>query len=210
MAPRTKSCNVCRKKRIKCDATLPQCLMCIRFDRKCHGLDDGPLMVDMNKKARHGMQKRTKKSSWINLLHEPYSVSMDRISHQTIITEAFYGRFLSYFTSEGEGKDIRNKMTWLHRLPQLSVDGTNDALILAVQATSSSYCALESNNLALTRHAWDLYGHAMQMQGRVLARRSRLAMGAVTLHMISTSVLCKPLMPKHIACTCMAQRRCLK
>jgi hypothetical protein len=146
-------------------------------------------MVDMNKKARHGMQKRTKKSSWINLLHEPYSVSMDRISHQTIITEAFYGRFLSYFTSEGEGKDIRNKMTWLHRLPQLSVDGTNDALILAVQATSSSYCALESNNLALTRHAWDLYGHAMQMQGRVLARRSRLAMGAVTLHMISTSVL---------------------
>jgi hypothetical protein len=146
-------------------------------------------MVDMNKTARYGMQKRSKRPFTEDPPHEADMTYMDRISHQAIVTEAFYGRFLSYFTSEGEGKDIRNKMTWLHRLPQLSVDGTNDALILAVRATASSYCALESHNLALTRHAWDLYGHAMQTQGRILARRSRLVMGAVTLHMISTSVL---------------------
>jgi hypothetical protein len=193
MARRTKSCTVCRQKRIKCDATLPQCLMCVRFGRKCQGLDDGPLMVDMNARAPYGMQKRIKKCSGESSPRElhtwAHAVYVDRISHQAVVTEAFYGRFLSYFTSEGEGKDIRNKMTWLHQLPQLSVDGTNEALTLAVQATAFSYCALESQDLALTRHAWGLYGHAITMQGRLLARRLRLAVGAVTLHMISTSVL---------------------
>jgi hypothetical protein len=149
-------------------------------------------MVDMTKKARHGMQKRVKKTSNDNLQYEiclwPHSIYIDRISQQAIVTEAFYSRFLSYFTSEGDGKDIRNKRSWLHRLPQFSVDGTNDALTLAVQATASSYCALETHNPALTRHAWDLYGHAIRIHGRLLAR-SRNTVDAVTVHMISTSVL---------------------
>jgi hypothetical protein len=149
-------------------------------------------MVDMTKKARYGMQKRIKRNSKNNaqsgLYDWPQLVYIDRISQQGIVTEAFYSRFLSYFTSEGDGKDIRNKMSWLHRLPQLSVDGANNALTLAVQATASSYCALETHNPALTRHAWDLYGHAIQIHGRLLAR-SRNDVNAVTVHMISTSVL---------------------
>jgi hypothetical protein len=149
-------------------------------------------MMDMTQKARYGMQKRSKKASRDSPPCEvyvwPHSVHIDRISQQAIVTEAFYSRFLSYFTSEGDGKDIRNKKSWLHRLPQLSVDGTNDALTLAVQATASSYCALETHNPALTRHAWDLYGHAIQLHGWFLAR-SRVTKDVVTLHMISTSVL---------------------
>jgi hypothetical protein len=184
---------VCRKKRIKCDATLPRCLMCKRFGSECHGLDDGPLFVDMTKNARHGMQKRKKKpapevkanSAIQSLPHQAY---FDQISQQAVVAEAFYSRFLSYFTSEGDGKDIRNRKTWLHRLPQMSVDGSNDALTLAVQATAYSYCAIETHNPALTRHAWDLYGQAIQIHSRFLAR-SRSAAKRVTLHMISTSVL---------------------
>lgn len=110
------------------------------------------------------------------------------MSDQSVVTEAFYARFLSYFTSEGDGKDIRNRVSWLHRLPQLSVDGTNEALTLAVQATASSYCAVQTSNPALARHARDLYGRAIQTQGRFLAR-SRTGKVAVTVHMISTSVL---------------------
>lgn len=104
------------------------------------------------------------------------------------MTDAFFGRFLTYFTSKGDGKDIRNKASWLHRLPQLSVDGSNNALTLAVQATASSYCAVEVQDPALTRHAWDLYGQAIREHSRFLTR-SRGAVNSVTLHMISTSVL---------------------
>lgn len=167
--------------------------MCQKFGIECPGLEDGPLFIDMTKKARHGMQKRRRKLS-VDVKPVPKleavrpQVKFDRISQQAVVTEAFYDRFLSHFTSEGDGKDIRNKKSWLHRLPQLSVDGTNDALTFAVQATAFSYCATETKNPALARHAWDLYGRAIQRHGRALAR-SRSAAKAVTLHMISTSVL---------------------
>jgi hypothetical protein len=189
MPSRTRSCALCRKKRIKCDATLPQCVTCLRFGRQCPGVDDGPLIIDMTKKARHGMQKRKKKPSPQASVSAVQAIqhhaSIYQISQQALVMEAFYGRFLAYFKSEGEGKDIRNKASWLRRLPELSVDGSNHALTLAVQATASSYCAIETQNLALTRHAWDLYGHAIQIHNRFLTR----SRANVTLHMISTSLL---------------------
>ncbi|KAH7081430.1 hypothetical protein BKA63DRAFT_530472 [Paraphoma chrysanthemicola] len=145
--------------------------------------------------ARHGMQKRKKKCSqqsqgliWEAQAEPRHASYINTISEQFIVTEAFYARFLAYFTSQGDGKDIRNRSSWLHRLPQLSVDGTNGALTLAVQATASSFCAIETDNPSLTHHARDLYGRAIQTHGRFLAR-SRTAKAGVTVHMISTSVL---------------------
>lgn len=193
MAPRTKSCAVCRKKRIRCDATLPECLMCLRTGRLCPGIPDGPLIVDMTKTARLGMLKRKPKMSAIDnlpvmeaLIH-PDDRGIYFVSDRAIVTEAFYARFMSFFTSEGEGRDIQNRLTWLHRLPMFSTDGTNGALELAVQATASAFCAVESGDLSLTRHAWELYGRALRTHGRFLARsRSK---HEVTVHMVSTSVL---------------------
>jgi hypothetical protein len=195
MPPRTVSCAICRKKRVRCDATLPQCLMCIRTGQQCPGLPDGggPLFIDMTSIAKHGMRKRKRKQSaksmelitptWVR----PDDVTIHRISQRAMITEAFYERFLTYFTSEGEGKDIRNRLTWLHHLPVLSTDGTNEALVLAVQATAAAYCAVESADPALTRHSWDLYGEALRMHSRFVSRSRRRY--EVTLHMVSTSVL---------------------
>lgn len=167
--------------------------MCTRFGRKCPGLVDGPLIVDMTKTARYGMQKRKTKIpssgfgvaavAWSN----PSSTLVHRISQRGMVTEAFYERFLTYFTSEGEGRDIQNRLTWLHRLPLLSTDGTNDALVLAVQATASAYCATDNLSPALTRHAWDLYGKALRTHGRFVARSRSTE--EVTIHMVSTSVL---------------------
>ena len=44
MARRTKACAICRQKRIKCDATMPHCQMCLKFNRQCPGPTDAPLM----------------------------------------------------------------------------------------------------------------------------------------------------------------------
>ncbi|CAO2653846.1 Nn.00g105790.m01.CDS01 [Neocucurbitaria sp. VM-36] len=147
----------------------------------------------MTKTAKHGMQKRKIKASpqgkdevaW--KLSNANNVFVHRISQRAMVTDAFYERFLAYFTSEGEGKDIQNRLTWLHRLPLLSTDGTDDALVLALQATASAYCAVDSRDPALTRHAWDLYGDALRIHGRTVARST--SKHQVTLHMVSTSVL---------------------
>jgi hypothetical protein len=185
MPPRAKSCAICRKKRIKCDATLPQCLMCIRTGQSCPGLPEGPLIVDMTGIAKHGMQRRKQKQLARSMEPvRPNDVIIHRISQRAMITEAFYERFLAHFTFEGEGTDIRNCLTWLHRLPSLSTDGTNEALVLAVRATASAYCAVESADLALTRHSWNLYGEALHTHSRFLSRsRSK---HEVTVHMVRT------------------------
>jgi hypothetical protein len=165
--------------------------MCTRFSRACPGLADEPLFVDMTKTARHGMQKRKKPSEPASrevFVYQQEPATIDWIGQAAILTEAFYARFLSYFTSEGESREVRHQLTWLHRLPHFSTDGTNDALTLAVQATASSYCATETNNLALARHAMDLYGRAIHSHARFLAR-SGAGMQRVTVHMISTSLL---------------------
>jgi hypothetical protein len=44
MPRRTKACATCRQKRIKCDATMPHCQMCVKFKRQCPGPTDAPLM----------------------------------------------------------------------------------------------------------------------------------------------------------------------
>ena len=193
MPARTNSCATCRKKRVKCDATVPQCLMCIRTGRECPGLPDGPLFIDMTSIAKHGMRKRKTKqlSQSSGSLAKGWMRRGDvlpyRISQRAAVTEGFYARFLSYFTSEGEGKDIRNRRTWWHSLPFLTTDGTNEALVLAVQATASAYCAVESGNVALAQHSWKLYGEALRMHGLFVSRPQ--TKHEVTVHMVSTSVL---------------------
>ena len=189
MPARTNACETCRKKRIKCDATVPKCLMCIRTGHDCPGLSDGPIFVDMTNIAKHGMRKRksrlTSKSAETSTLAD--QVLSYQISQRAVVTEAFYAHFMAHFTSEGESKDIRNQRTWLHSLPVLTTDGTNDALILAAQATASAYCAVESGNMALTQYSWKVYGEALRAHSRFVSRPHTKQ--EVTVHMVSTSVL---------------------
>jgi hypothetical protein len=115
-----------------------------------------------------------------------------QVDQGAMINEAFYAKFLAYFTSDGEGRDIQNKMTWLHRLPSMSTDGTNTALTLALRATATAYCGSETRNPTVLEQAWKYYGQALQAHARILARQ-RLAKQEidkeVTVHMVSTSVM---------------------
>ena len=207
MPPRTKACAICRRKRIKCDATLPQCQMCIRTGKQCPGPLDGPVFVDMNTIAGVGMKRKPKaapKSEQKYLIQVqfpnlPSEFTLDpegimqfllpqmaqQISQRYLVTEAFYGKFLTYFTSDGEGIDLGNRRTWLHQLPDLSTDGTNTALTLALQATASAYCGAETGNMSVVQEAWKLYGQALNSHARLLKNKKK----EVTVHMVSTSVM---------------------
>lgn len=207
MPPRTKACAICRKKRIKCDATLPHCLMCIRTGKQCPGPLDGAVFVDMNTIARVGMKRKSKGQSkaeqkyhlQVQFPNLPSDFTIDpegimqfllpqmaqQISQRHMVTEAFYSNFLTYFTSDGEGVDIQNRKTWLHQLPDLSTDGTNTALTLALQATASAYCGAETGNMSVVQDAWKLYGQALNTHARLLKSKPK----TVTVHMVSTSVM---------------------
>ncbi|KAF2795873.1 hypothetical protein K505DRAFT_323779 [Melanomma pulvis-pyrius CBS 109.77] len=189
MPPRTKACAICRKKRIKCDATLPQCLMCIRTGRQCPGPLDGPLIIDMSSTAGLGMKRKLKtkpiQNSFYQTPKELMMVLLPQMSQRAMITEAFYANFLTYFTSDGEGVDLQNRRTWLHQLPGLSSDGSNTALTLALQATASAFCGAETGNMSVVQDAWKLYGQALNTHARLLRSKPK----EVTVHMVSTSVM---------------------
>ncbi|KAJ4992888.1 hypothetical protein SVAN01_01592 [Stagonosporopsis vannaccii] len=142
----------------------------------------------MTDSAKYGMKRRcTSKQAQ---LIEVYASRMNQIGRDTvqkIITDAFYANFLDHFTMEGEGKDIQNRLTWLQRLPVLTIDRSNHALILALEATATGYGAIMSSQSGLNKHARELYGTALH------AHHDMLQMSGskydITIHAVSTSVL---------------------
>lgn len=186
--------------------------MCIRTGKQCPGPLDGPVFVDMNTIAGVGMKRKPKTQPERQI--QPQSVQYQlqvqfpnmpsdftsnsggimqfllpqmaqQISQRHMVTESFYANFLTYFTSDGEGADLQNRKTWLHLLPNLSTDGTNTALTLALQATASAYCGKETGNMSVVQDAWKLYGQALKTHARLLKSKTE----TVTVHMVSTSVM---------------------
>lgn len=190
MPPRTNACAICHKKRIKCDATLPQCLMCIKFGRICPGPSNGLIMVDMTNILTSGSKKKKKaKKDATRIANKAFpaeviSTMTVRISQRHMLNEAFYGNFLAYFTTTGEGSDLRNRQTWLHRLPDFAADGSCQALDLAVQATASAFSFGKTRHMPLMQDACQLYGRALNQHLHTIRLKR-----PVTVHTVSTSVL---------------------
>jgi hypothetical protein len=172
---------------MKCDATLPHCLMCLKFGRTCPGPGNGPIIIDMTAKTKSKPStKMGNKDPGALVVYDvpptmPWTL---QISHRNPLNEVFYSTFLSYFTATGEAEDIQNRQTWLHRLPTYSTDGTNTALEIAVQATASAFSGVKTRNLSLLQNACSLYGRALHMHSRLLRLKKE-----ITVHMVSTSVL---------------------
>ncbi|KAF2449470.1 hypothetical protein P171DRAFT_427668 [Karstenula rhodostoma CBS 690.94] len=193
MPARTNACAICRKKRIKCDATLPQCLMCIKFGRNCPGSSNGPIIVDMTnstiigQKKKKNAEKDVVQVTWEALPEEvvsSISTMTMQISQRHALNEVFYGNFLAYFTTTGEAADIQNRQTWLHRLPDFAADGSNGALELAVRATASAFSFAKTRHTPLMQDALKLYGRSLNQHFHILRTKKK-----VTMHTVSTSVL---------------------
>ncbi|KAF1956991.1 hypothetical protein CC80DRAFT_381890, partial [Byssothecium circinans] len=109
------------------------------------------------------------------------------ISQRNALRELFYDQFLIYFTSSGETEDIQNRQTWLHLLPNMSTDGTDNALSLALYAAASAFSGMKTRNLSLLQDSCNIYGKALQTHGRLIRQKGKG--GKITAHMVSTSVL---------------------
>lgn len=193
MPARTRACSTCRTMRIRCDCTLPHCRMCSRLGKICPGPLQGPLIVDMTAKAKHGTKKRRS----INKQRTLAQLQSDTVQYmqvncvsqtpiQALVIQAFYANFLAQF-AVGERQDIQNELTWLQRLPGLATDRSNQALVLALEATATVYGAIMSSQNALDKHARELYGTALHVHHGLL-QKSR-SKDNITIHMVSTSVL---------------------
>lgn len=122
------------------------------------------------------------------------------VSPRHILGEAFFQNFTAFMCAEGRliPGAVRRTPSWLHALPRMAAihppstsHGTsathkNEALSLALRATTAAFSSLESRNSALLHHAYGLYGGSLRSQGKVLQEQ-----GGKTrdLYMVMTSLL---------------------
>ncbi|KAF2251447.1 hypothetical protein BU26DRAFT_603860 [Trematosphaeria pertusa] len=146
MPRRTKACATCRQKRIKCDATLPHCIMCKRFGRECPGVTDAPLLFIDNSSYPSGKKPRRKKPGsqsestpagpvgWEvmgyghagrGLPEELAFVMLSQVSPRYVLNEAFFANLVCYFCAEGRHipGSVRRTPSWLHILPRMAASG---------------------------------------------------------------------------------------
>ncbi|PVI05467.1 hypothetical protein DM02DRAFT_100124 [Periconia macrospinosa] len=247
MPRRTKACAICRKKRIKCDATMPHCQMCIKFGRQCPGPTDAPLLFIDNSSYPSGKRPKKPKGPFVtgqesqpalsrsrhlpspdlsspdageNATEEeivraipfdqlPYELAFDltvHVSPRYVLNEAFYSNLVRFFCAEGRSLPGAPRRTpiWLHALPKLASgrggiitppkqNSSQEALSLALRATTSAFSGIETRNASLVEYSSRLYGAALRGQGKLLAAEeeggSRVRDRTSEMEMLGTSVL---------------------
>lgn len=150
---------------------------------------EGALIVDMTAETQTGKKRRYRAVP--KLTPSPISPKAYRLNLNPLVpaatTESFFENFLGLFTTDGEGKDIKNQLTWLQRIPLLASSKLDRALVLALEATATAYGGIMNSDTSLTGHARELYGTALRAHQAVLQQRG--SSSDITIHLVSTSVM---------------------
>jgi hypothetical protein len=126
-------------------------------------------------------------------------VSLVEVCPRYILGEAFFQNLTAFMCAEGRHVPgaVRRTPSWLHALPRMvaapppsasqgsSATHRNEALSLALRATTAAFSSLELRNDALLHHAYGLYGGSLRLQGRVLQEKGNKA---GDLYMVMTSL----------------------
>jgi hypothetical protein len=127
-------------------------------------------------------------------------VSVVEVSPRYILGEAFFQNLTAFMCAEGRHVPgaVRRTPSWLHALPRMaaapppstsqgsSATHRNEALSLALRATTAAFSSLELKNDALLHHAYGLYGGSLRLQGRVLQEKGNKA---GDMYMVMTSLM---------------------
>ncbi|KAL5425811.1 hypothetical protein PMIN07_011770 [Paraphaeosphaeria minitans] len=122
------------------------------------------------------------------------------VSPRYVLGEAFFQNLTAFMCAEGRHMPgaVRRTPSWLHALPRMaaapppsasqgsSTTQRNEALSLALRATTAAFSSLELRNDALLHHAYGLYGGSLRCQGKVLQEKGDKAKD---LYMVMTSLL---------------------
>ena len=199
---------------------MPHCLMCRKFNRKCPGPTDAPLLFVDTSSYPSGKKPRARKPSpqatslevaqrfedgrgihgLGDLSEEMAAVYRVDVSPRHVWGEAFFQNLVGFFCAEGRhvGGAVRRTPSWLHALPRMAATpppsaiqkpgGTrgNEALDLALRATTAAFTGLEMRNDSLLHHAFKLYGGSLRFQGRVLQEKGDKV---TDIYMVMTSIM---------------------
>lgn len=180
MAHRTRACAPCRKRRMRCDETLPKCQQCLRAGRACSGPEQGPVIIDMT-------------SNVVDRVRRPHSYTQKRAQlgqssinasppTDVVMMEMFVTRYLTYFCGSSED---RRKPWMLRQYGDISTAG------LPLQAVALAHYATEASQPEARVKSHDIYVKALAKHRTLVgqALNGRWSQKSLALEMVSSNLI---------------------
>ena len=162
MVRRTRACQPCHQRRMRCDETSPHCQQCIRAGRQCPGPSEGAVIIDLTAQTAQRSQHPRPNNNARLVVSNASNQSIE----SSAVAQTCLARFLEYFAGQGAGtQDI----PWMHQLPSMQSHASADALELSVKAAAIAFCAMESSQLDALYRTRIIYGSALGSQSRLVA-----------------------------------------
>ncbi|KAE8144542.1 hypothetical protein BDV25DRAFT_166608 [Aspergillus avenaceus] len=165
-------CNTCRRRKVKCDETKPECLRCVKNGHVCTGYERTRVFIHKSSNAlkedSENLSRRPK-----TLRGRPKTLQVGRVEPEiprlntnveirSQLLQSFIDWFLPapQYICDKTGKNI------LQTLPDLS--GSSLLLDKAVVALSSAFLAKQNQDKHLLQYSSRLYGNAIQtLHGKI-------------------------------------------
>jgi hypothetical protein len=188
MPKRSAGCFECRKRKVGCDGTKPECKMCVKRGTKCPGYrptqsfilhefkeqaEKPSLIKEDDNRYRYANQQSPEvfesspsdaESGGMVRLQSHDARSLDeyiprRVSPIAIERVLCLETFLSLYLPQVEGQTLPPPAALILSLP--SIPATSEALLAALDALSAAQLAVSNRNFPLINRSRSLYGTAL-------------------------------------------------
>ncbi|KAI9704695.1 MAG: hypothetical protein M1820_005443 [Bogoriella megaspora] len=181
---KSKGCNTCRRRKIRCDEGKPTCTRCARSGRECEGYDRFPTFLN---RTAQGLEKRKPLEEIKPRLGSPstepdtlsgarnralsipqtYSLTLAGQPHSSLsYDDQIYASFLDVFDQEAAIVASPNPRSLFKVLP--TIPNPPNVLRYSTKALAASRLAFANRDSEMRMRAFDAYGRALRELQRSL------------------------------------------
>lgn len=166
--PRSNGCQLCRKRRVKCDGEKPQCTKCIKYGVECPGYEKSMKFVSV----KHQIQSKgtrvaryssigsgSSRSHGVEPNDEPPTLSM--VAQLSPNRAQYVGTMMDIAQASLGRNEVSGYLGFFHCL-KVDTLGTTAALDGAVCSLAMHLIGKESSDDSLIAQSRTLYGRSLQ------------------------------------------------
>ncbi|PLB46710.1 hypothetical protein P170DRAFT_448500 [Aspergillus steynii IBT 23096] len=160
-------CNTCRRRKVKCDETKPECLRCVKNGHVCTGYERNRVFIHKSSDTMEdNPQKpiqRSKAVAYNSGARRPTQLEPEipRLNVNTEVRSQLLQSFIDWYSPPSQYLAGDSKRHILEILPDLSRG--SQLLDKAITSLSSAFLAKQNKDDHLLQYSTRLYGNAIRM-----------------------------------------------
>ncbi|KAL4869133.1 hypothetical protein BDV12DRAFT_86769 [Aspergillus spectabilis] len=160
-------CNTCRRRKVKCDETKPECLRCTKYGHQCTGYERKKVFVHRSGTAAEKSQKLAPESN-ISLVKSSKNIGIPRLNVKPELRSQLLTAFIEAYIPQRQYLHDIAAQHLLHTLPDLTGSGGSAILERAAICLSTGLLAKQNQDDRLLQYSNMLYGNTlMALNGRI-------------------------------------------